>query len=180
MSIIAFKIFEDKIQVAADGRVMSDDEIITDNGVKIHKLSESLIIGQTGLHDTNPIYKKFVEVNQRVFEELDNTTDGLALMKRFREYLENYGYKEEALKNGLGGFLIANKKIVCMFRFDTYLSPFTSVCSEDGNTIGATGSTKIYTSALIDVGYSLEDAIKISAKKYTSINDNVTILEIKR
>ena len=179
MSIICFKIFEDKIQVAADGRVMSDDEIIYENGKKIIKISDSLIIGVTGLQDVNPIFEKFVNANKAVFEKLNNTCEGLALFKRFKEYLENYGYTEGTIKE-LGGFLIANKHFVGEFRFDDNLTPYTRACSNDGTMVGAFGSTREYTTALLDCGLSLEDAIKKSAEKYTSINGNVTLLEIER
>lgn len=178
MSVIAFKIFENHIQVAADGRTLAGDQIIYENTKKIKKLSDSLIIGITGESNSNGIFEKFVLCNQNYFENLNNETEGLSMMKRFKDYLENYGYNDESIKK-LGGFLIVNKTFLCVFYFDENCLPYTYLCSYETNS-GAFGSTGIYTSALIDAGLSIEDAIKMSAKKYNSINDNVTTLEIQR
>lgn len=179
MSIIAFKITEDKVQVAADGRALMEDRIVCEDIKKIVKISDSLIIGATGLADTIGIFTKFVNANKNVFEKLCNTTDGLPLFKRFKEYMvDNFGYSEETLKD-LGGFLVINKQYHAVFYYDDGLSPFAT--SDTPNCLSGTlGSTATYTAALIDAGLSLEDAIKKSAKRYTSINDNVTILEIDR
>jgi hypothetical protein len=100
------------------------------------------------------------------------------MMIRFRDSLTNqYGYAESDAKE-LGGYLIVNKQYHAVFYFDD--NTFRPYPTKDSMDYGAFGSTGIYTSALIDAGFSLEDAIKMSAKKYTSINDNVTILEIER
>ena len=98
------------------------------------------------------------------------------MMLRFKDALVNqYGYTDEDLKE-LGGFLIVNKHYHAVFYYDEKtLKPYPV---KDETTSGAFGSTGIYTSALIDIGLSLEDAIKKSAEKYNSINGNVTILEI--
>ena len=177
MSVIAFKVFEDKIQVAFDGIALIDDRIISNNFIKAYKLSDSLIIGATGIGDTIGIFKKFVEANQRVFEKLDNVTDTLPLMKRFRDYLEGYGYTSESVKE-FGGFLVINKQFHSVFYYDenTYY-PYGVYYDLDKAAFGSSG---IYTTALIDSGMELEEAIKRSAEKYTSINGNVTILEIQR
>ena len=178
MSVIAFKVFEDKIQVAFDGICLSHDRIVTNNFIKAYKLSDSLIIGATGIADTIGIFRKFVQANQRVFENLNNVTEALPLFKRFRDYVTSeFGYNEESVKE-FGGFIVVNKLFHGVFYYDenTYY-PF---CMFDSADKGAFGSTRIYTTALIDSGIELEDAIKISAKKYNSINDNVTVLEISK
>ena len=177
MSVIAFKVFEDKVQVAFDGIALVDDRIISNNFIKAYKLSDELIIGATGLGDTIGIFKKFVEANQRVFEKLDNVTDALPLMKRFRDYLEEYGYTNETVKE-FGGLLVVNKHFHCVFYYDenTYY-PYGVYYDLDKAAFGSSG---IYTTALIDCGMELEEAIKRSAEKYTSINGNVTVLEISR
>lgn len=176
MSIITFKSFGNYIQVAADGRTVSGDQIISENTQKIKKLSDCLIIEVTGLYDSIGIFEKFVICNQKVFEKLNDNTEGLVLMKRFKDYLENYGYNENAIKD-LGGFLVVNKNFTCVFYFDDHCLPYTHLY---GANSGAIGSTSIYTSALIDAGFPLKEAIKMSAKKYNSINDNVTTLEIQK
>lgn len=176
MSIIAFKVFEDKIQVAADGRCLSDDKIVSEHYTKIYKISDSLIIGVTGLADTTGIFKKFVEANRTVFEKLDNVTDTLPLFKRFRDYVtDNYGFNEHSVK-GFGGFFFTNKNFhATIYYNEEYHYPYsTQECINQG----AFGSSGIYTTALIDSGMELEEAIKRSAEKYTSINGNVTTLEI--
>ena len=177
MSVIAFKVFEDKIQVAFDGIALVDDRIVSNNFIKAYKLSDELIIGATGIADTIGIFKKFVETNQRVFEKLDNVTDALPLMKRFRDYLEEYGYTSESVKE-FGGLLVVNRQFHSVFYYNenTYY-PYGVYYDLDKAAFGSSG---IYTTALIDSGMELEDAIKMSAKKYNSINDNVTILEINK
>ena len=64
-----------------------------------------------------------------------------------------------------------------VFYFDDGIAPFVTREYEDS---GAFGSTGTYTKALMDTGMSMEDAIKMSAKRFTSVNDNVTTLEIEK
>lgn len=179
MSVIAFKITKDKAQVAFDGRCIHDgDGIASENYIKAYKISDCLIIGVTGLADTVEMFKKFVKVNKRVFETMTSNTEAIPMMIRFKNALiEQYGYGEKDAKD-LGGYLILNKNYHSVFYFDN--DNFRPYPTKDSMDCGAFGSTGIYTSALIDAGFSLEDAIKMSAKKYTSINDNVTILEIDK
>jgi ATP-dependent protease HslVU (ClpYQ) peptidase subunit len=178
MSVIAFKVTEDKIQVAADGRALFDDRIANEHFKKIIQISDKLIIGATGLAGTIGIYEKFVRANENVFSTLENSTDAVPLFKRFKDYLiDNFGYSEETLKD-LGGFLVVNKKFHVVFYYDDGLTPYAVYDTECDQI--AFGSTGIYTTALIDCGVPLEEAIKRSAKKYTSINANVTLLEIDR
>ena len=178
MSVIAFKVFEDKVQVAFDGICLVDDRIVSNNFIKAYKLSDSLIVGATGIGDTIGIFKKFAEENQEAFETLNNVTDGLPLMKQFKDFItDDFGYLEESVKE-FGGFLIVNKQFHSVFYFDenTYY-PYGVYYDLDKAAFGSSG---IYTTALIDSGMELEEAIKRSAEKYTSINGNVTVLEISR
>lgn len=176
MSVIAFKVFEDKIQVAFDGICLSNDRIVSNNFIKAYKLSDSLIIGATGIADTVGIFRKFVQENKRAFEILNNVTDALPLFKRFRDYTTEFGYSEDTVKE-FGGFIVVNKQFHGVFYYDEQTNyPY---CIFDSADKGAFGSTGIYTTALIDSGIELEDAIKMSSKKYNSINDNVTILEME-
>ena len=175
MSVIAFKQFEDRIEVAADGISLMDGEICSQDFKKIIKISDGLIIGVTGLANTTPIFEEFVRANRVVFENIKTLTDYLRFGKRIKSYLmDNYGFTEGTLED-VGGFFIANKYFHGMLYFDDHLSPFII-----GNDVKmeAFGSTRIYTRALLHAGLSLEDAIKKSAERYTSINGNVTTLEI--
>ena len=52
MSIIAVRINKNEIQVASDGIVLSEDKIVNENFEKVKKISETLIIGGTGLADS--------------------------------------------------------------------------------------------------------------------------------
>lgn len=177
MSIIAFKITENKAQVAFDGRCISNDDTIEDeNYIKAYKISDSLIIGVTGLADSCEMFKRFVEDNKVVFEKLRDNTNAIPMMIRFKNALTaQYGYGDNNLKD-LGGFLILNKNYHAVFYFDD--ESFRPYPTNYNSNSGAFGSTRVYTSALIDAGLSLEDAIKKSAEKHTSINNNVTLLEI--
>jgi hypothetical protein len=179
MSVVAFKIYEDKAQVAFDGRCIQDgDTIAGENYIKAYKISDSLIVGITGIADSCEMFKSFVEVNKKVFEGIKSHLEAIPMFISFKNALiEQYGYNEKDIKQ-LGGFLIVNKQYHAVFYFDDdSLRPYPT---RDITNSGAFGSTGIYTSALIDAGMSLEEAIKMSAKKYTSINDNVTVLEIER
>ena len=179
MSIIAFEISEKKIKIAADGRCLSGDEIVCENFKKIRKISDSLIIGATGLADSTEIFEVFVNENKEAFEALNSEAHGIKLMNDFKLFLKNYGYEDETIKE-LGGFLVANKYFLCVFYYDkTGVQPYTNLSSVTRKK-GAFGSTRDYTTALIDANFPLDDAIKISSKKFTSINDNVTMLEIDK
>ena len=122
-SVIAFKEFEDKIQVAFDGRVITDsDRIEFEDFKKCHKISDSLIIGVTGLADTCEIFKNFVEVNRIVFERIKSHVDGIPMFMRFkRALIEQYGFTEEEINDELGGFLVANKQYHAVYYFDAKL-----------------------------------------------------------
>ena len=178
MSIITFKISEDKVKVAFDGRcLINNDQIETESFIKAYKINNSIIIGATGIADSVKMFKKFAEENVSEFEELDNTLDGLSLMKEFKEFIiEEYNVSEDMFKD-FGGFLIINKLYHGVFYFDDGMAPFVTKEYEDS---GAFGSTGTYTKALMDAGITMENAIKMSAKKYNSINDNVTTLEIEK
>lgn len=179
MSIIAFEISENKIKVAADGRCLSGDEILCENFKKIRKISDSLIIGVTGLADATNIFEVFVNENKETFESLESETYGIKLMNNFKTFLKDYGYEDEAIKKELGGFLVANKHFLCVFYYDKTRYPYTSLSSVTHKK-GALGSTRDYTTALIDANFPLDEAIKMSAKKFTSINDNIIIFEIDK
>jgi hypothetical protein len=179
MSVIAFKATEDKIQVAFDGRCVSNGDCIeTEEYKKCYKISDSLIVGATGLADTVEIFIDFVKVNKLVFEKMNSKLDAIPMMLRFKQALiDRYGFTDEDIKE-LGGFLIVNKNYHAVFYYDE--NTFRPYPTREEYTMGAFGSTGIYTSALIDCGIPIDEAIKMSAKKYTSINDNVTVLEISR
>lgn len=114
MSIITYKITDDLVKVAADGRIVSGDKIIAEDFKKIIKISDSLIIGATGLSDELGIFKKFVEANQYVFEHLEDITSTLPLFSRYRDYLKNhFGFMDETLKE-LSAHLIANKNFLAI------------------------------------------------------------------
>ena len=177
MSIVAVKINKNEIQVASDGIAISGDEIVDENFEKVKKISETLIIGGTGLSDSLLIYHKFVEDNLEAFENLEQVTEALQLFKRFKDSLiEDYGYAADTIKN-FGGFLVVNKHFYGVFYYDEWLTPYSSKLLGNGNSF-AFGSTGIYTSALLDAGIDIVEAIKKSAEKYTSVNSNVTLLTI--
>ena len=177
MSIIAVKINKNEIQVASDGIAVSGDEIVNENFEKVKKISETLIIGGTGLSDSILIYYKFVEDNLEAFENLEQVTEAFQLFKRFKDCLiEDYGYAADTIKD-FGGFLIVNKHFYGVFYYDEWLTPYSSNLPGNGNSF-AFGSTGIYTSALLDAGIDIVEAIKKSAEKYTSINSNITLLTI--
>ena len=179
MSVIAFKITENKAQVAFDGRCIHDtDCIAAENFIKAYRISDSLIIGVTGLADTCCMFKRFAEENTLDLEGIRDNTDAIPIMIRFKNKLtETYGYADSDAKD-MGGFLILNKHYHAVFYFDD--DTFRPYPTKDTVDCAAFGSTGIYTTALLDSGMSLEDAIKMSARRYTSINDNVTVLEIDR
>lgn len=176
---IYLQISENKIKIAADGRCLSGDEIVCENSKKIRKISDSLIIGVTGLADSTNIFEVFVNENKETFESLESETYGIKLMNNFKTFLKNYGYEDEAIKKELGGFLVANKYFLCVFYYDKTGYPYTNLSSVTHKK-GAFGSTRDYTTALIDANFPLDEAIKMSAKKFTSINDNITMLEIDK
>ena len=175
MSVIAFKQFADRIEVAADGICLMNDEICSNNFKKIIQITDELIIGVTGLANTTSIFEEFARANRVVFEKIKTRNEYLRFGKRIKDYLiENYGYSEETFEDA-GGFFIANKYYHGMMYFDDHLSPY--IVGEESNA-EAFGTTRTYTTALLDIGFSLEDAIKKSAEKYNSINGNVTLLTI--
>ena len=177
MSIVAVKINKNEIQVASDGIVLSGDVIVNENFEKVKKISDTLIIGGTGLADSLLIYYKFVEDNREAFENLELVPEALQLFKRFKDSLiEDYGYAADTIK-GFGGFLVVNKHFYGVFYYDEWLTPYSSKLRGEGNSF-AFGSTGIYTSALLDAGINIVEAIKKSAEKYTSVNSNVTLLTI--
>ena len=179
MSVIAFKITEDKAQVAFDGRCIYDSDCIaSENFIKAYKVSDKLIVGATGLADTCGMLKRFAEENTLDLENVRDNTNAIRIMTRFKNSLTDiYGFADSDAKE-TGGFLILNKHYHAVFYFDD--DTFRPYPTKDTVDCAAFGSTGIYTTALLDSGMSLEDAIKMSARRYTSINDNVTILEIDR
>lgn len=178
MSIIAYKIENNRIIVGADGRLTSGDLIINENADKIYKISDSLIIGATGLSDATDIFKKFVEENKEIFENIHSSEEFLEQAKELKEYfMEHYGYRESTIMKEFGGFLIVNKYYHgTLYYSDENCFPYIIGDAEKN---GCLGSPAVYAQALLDIGCSIDNAIKVTARRYNSINDNVKLLEIK-
>lgn len=175
MSIIAFKVYEKKIVVVSDGLIVSGDKVINKFEKKIYKMSDRLIIGVTGLNDSKTIFRKFVQENLKFFENVHEVVDLAEKMKDFLDYLRGrFGFTDGTLKE-LGGFLIVNPNLNCVYYYDDNLTPYEVAHESDAYSFGA---CKQYVDALLDIGYSPQEAIKVAAEKYTTINDNLTILEI--
>lgn len=176
MSIIAFKIEDDRIIVGADGRCMNgDNRIITEDFRKIKLINDDTVFGSVGLAMTTDMFAEYLEKTSYDSSELNNNNDFMRIMYGFQKWLsDEFGWDDETVKE-FGGFLMINPHYHGVAYYDDNAKPY--VTDFVGNS-GAIGATSIYTGALIENGFTIEEAIKASAKKYTSINDNVTIIEI--
>ena len=176
MSVIAFRKLQDKIQIGADGLAVSGDIIRDTKFKKIRKISDEIIIGATGVNECIEMFALFTHDNRSAMANIKSLTDYISVLKEFREYISNtYGYTDGTIKEDFGGLLFVNRHFHGVGYYDNNLSPYVAYSNEDTFAFGITG---IYTSALLDCGFSIEDAIKKTAEKYTTINDNVTILEL--
>ena len=172
MSIIAYKIDGNSVNVACDGRVMVDDEIVQEDKKKIAKPSDKLICGATGVADANDLWRCFVSDNIERFAAVRTTKEALVLAVEFKEMLIGDFHYGDALFSGFGGFFFITPHFHCAIYFsdDEAKTPHLRLNKQ---TSGCIGATEIYTQALIDNGVGLADAIRMSARKFTSINDNV-------
>lgn len=172
MSIIAYKIEKDTVRVACDGRVMTDDEIVREDKKKISKPAEKLICGGTGVADANELWRQFVADNKERLLFVKTTKDALKIAIDFKIMLmEDFHYGDK-LFDEFGGFFFITPDFHCVIYYsdDEAKTPHLRQVSQLSGCIGA---TEIYTQALIDAGFDIVDAIKMSAIKFTSINDNV-------
>ena len=174
MSIIAYKIEKGKVSVACDGRVLAGDEIISEDKVKISKVKDyKIICGATGISDTSDLWKDYVSEHASSIIKIEDVKNVLLLAIDFKNYIiDDYHYGDEMF-NIFGGFFFITPHFSCVINYDNDKSPYVTHVNEE---YGCFGSTYDYTNALLDVGIDLEDAIKISAKKFTTINDHVTKL----
>lgn len=174
MSIIVYKIEKGKATVACDGRVLAGDEIIREDKVKISKVKGyKIICGATGISDTNDLWRDYVNEHASSIIKIEDMKNALTLAIDFKNYIiDDYHYGDEMFNN-FGGFFFITPNFSCVINYDNDKSPFITNLNKEH---GCFGSTYDYTSALLDVGVGLEDAIKMSAKKFTTINDHVTKL----
>jgi hypothetical protein len=178
MSIIAYKIEKKRIRVACDGRVISGDEIVTEDKVKIMEVSKKKIIcGGTGLNDSIDVWKGFIARNADRVLELKDTESVLALAVDFKNtLLDEYHYSDEMFAE-MGGFFFITPTYHCIIYYDEGRGPY--LAQNEDEKYGCFGSTRVYTKALLDTGIDIVDAIKMSTKKFTTINDHVFELSFK-
>ena len=171
MSIIAYKIEWDKVTVACDGRVLSGDEIIMEDKVKISEFpSYKIICGATGLSDLNDVWRDFVLNNAETVVKIHNTTDALNLGIEFKNYIIDNFHCGDEMFGEFGGFFFITPKFHCVINYDRDKSPYITNVNTDH---GCFGATETYTGALLDAGIDIDEAIKMTAKKFITVNDNV-------
>lgn len=171
MSIIAYKIEKGKITVACDGRVLAGDEIIMEDKVKILKVpNRKIICGATGLSDLNDIWRDFVSNNAETIESIRNVKSALGLGVEFKDCIIDNFHCGDEMFNEFGGFFFITPFFHCVINYDRDKSPYiTNMCSD----YGCFGATETYTGALLDAGIDIDEAIKMTAKKFITVNDNV-------
>lgn len=180
MSIIALKVYGNKIRVASDGRCLSDDRIVSEDAEKIFKIEDDIIVGTTGLIDSarmfcDFIYQTFI-IEKKEMDGMNNVKY-IALLNQFKNWiLEEFGWNDEIVKE-FGGFLLVLPTFHGIGYFDDNGCPYVLGTNEDIVTLG---STNVYTKALIESGMEIEEAIKVTSKHYTTINDHVSVFEICR
>lgn len=171
MSIIAYKIEKDKVSVACDGRVLAGDEIIREDKVKILQVPRNKIIcGATGMSDYNDVWRNYVVENAATIKTIRNIKDALNLAISFKNYIiENFHCGNDMFSE-FGGFFFITPSFHCVINYDGDMAPYITNKDEDH---GCFGATEIYTGALLDAGIDMEEAIKMTAKKFISVNDNI-------
>ena len=171
MSIIAYKIQKGKVNVACDGRVLAGDEIIMENKVKILKVPKyKIICGATGMSDYNDVWRGYVVENAKTVNTIHNTKEALAFAISFKNYIIENFHCGNDMFDEFGGFFFITPSFHCVINYDKDMSPYITNTDEDH---GCFGATQIYTGALLDAGVDIEEAIKMTAKKFITINDNV-------
>lgn len=170
MSLICAKKYENKIIVAADTRVCdSDGMIFSECERKIKKIGNDIIIGSCG--DVDIMKEFFAYANRIPYTNIPNNV--VDCHKFLIEFIKEIKYKNYNITNQT--FLFVNKdKIIPMYYTDD-----NDVFSYD-NDYGhcALGSPKEYAIALLDEGYSPQEVIVKSAKRFSNINDKPYVLEV--
>jgi hypothetical protein len=171
MSIIAYKIEKDKVSVACDGRVLAGDEIIKEDKVKILRVPNNKIIcGATGMSDYNDVWRSYVVENADIIKTVSNVKEALGVAIGFKNYIIEQFHCGSDMFNEFGGFFFITPRFHCVINYDKDMSPYITNKDEDH---GCFGATEVYTGALLDSGIDMEEAIKMTAKKYITVNDNV-------
>lgn len=177
MSIIVYKIEKGKVTVACDGRVLGGDEIVMEDKVKILKVpNHKIICGATGLSDSNDVWRNFICDNAEKVEDIHCVMGALSLGVEFKDYIIDTFHCGDDMFNEFGGFFFITPSFHCVISYDRDKSPYITNMSSD---YGCFGATETYTGALLDAGIDVEEAIKMTAKKFISVNDNVYKLSYK-
>lgn len=170
MSIIAFKIGEEKVEVACDGRVSSGDKIICDNKVKIAKApNKRIICGETGLSNYNDIWKEYIIDNEDIVYGIKNTSDALKFAVKFKKYIIDEFHCTDDVFAEFGDFFFITPHYHCVINYDKDAAPYLTHSHSD-EVYGCFGSTDYYTEALLSTGMDIEEAIRKTAEKFTSIS----------
>lgn len=178
MSVIGYVKIGNKIKVAGEGIVMSDTYIVNEDAKKVGSVEGKILFGVTGVSDTTEMLEEYIRENIDIFCNITNNLDALRIMKDFPKYcMDNYGETDKSVAD-FGGFMIVGNKWrgIIYYNHKTDNSPYIIGENKDHY---ITGYMKEYIDALLDVGYDIEDAIKMAAKKCTQINDHVTSFEIE-
>lgn len=171
MSIIAYKVEKNKVRVACDRRVIAGDEIVNENKIKIEKVpNKKIICGATGLSDSNDLWRLFVKENAETIKDITTTKGALHLAIEFKNMLVDEYHAGDDMFDNFGGFFFITPKYHCLINYDRDKAPFIT---QNDNEYGCFGATDTYTGALLDAGVDIVDAIKMTAKKFMTVNDNV-------
>lgn len=178
MSLICIRSREDKVFVAAEGRIStSNGDICAEHSEKIRKYRNGedgyVIVGSVGECDIKDEFFKYVG-HTLSFGRLEvNQTNLLSYVKKFRQHLSDSGFDLDDVSQTFVFVTLDNVVGIQMSDAKVFTTDYEGPHNAYGN-------CREYAMGCLDSNAEMEEVFKKAARRYSSINANVTTLVIER
>lgn len=163
MSVIAVKVYADKIKIAADSIVSRGESIRTDNGFSKLVKVNSMIIGGVGYCEEVSLMYHYAETHKPASA---SEKDVLAFMVEFSKYKSDIA----------GGYKIENDYIIV---YGNKVFSISSLFVNEIKNYDAIGAGMDFANAALYLGHSPKEAVKVACKLSCYVADPIVEYEVE-
>jgi len=174
MSVIACKVTNDKILIAADTQVTKGDCKMF--GLNYHKLLKvgEIVIGMSGNCDEANLLCGFIKNNSI---PCDNANDIAMFMSEFYKWRDNIN---DTLKPTTEDKCTSNCSYIIIIRGRAFIIGGLVVFELSDGAIFATGSGESYAIGAMEFGATVQEAVAIACKRDVTCSEPIDYFEIDR
>lgn len=164
MSVVAVKIYVDKIVIGADSQQTTGQ--LKDNTTKLIKVNDKFYFGHAGLGSETMLFYAFSKTN--VISEHNELTDIYDYLIKFTDYV-----KDKTTKYGLeSDFIIVNNGKAFITSNTFYVKEIID--------FAAIGSGREFAITALHLGKTVEEAIKVACDLTIYCAEPITLFEIQK